>query len=164
MANQESKREVSTVTRIYWPKLSVDERAFVVAYVDNAYSVVEAASALKFATDRCRKMLARQDIKKAIHEVQQELDDIEFLNEKWVRAQLLKLYPMIIGEEEIPFINGNGEQCSGRKFHPDSALKVIEYLVPKKQEVKEEEEKVSVNIYLPDNSRDPKISVNSDVG
>ena len=132
MGERVSQSGESPVTRIYWPELSTTEQAFVVAYIDNSYSLTEASNALKLTYSTCKSMLQKMPLRKAIYEVQNELDNIDFLNEKWVRAQLMKLYPMIIGEEDIPFINNQGEQCLGRKFHPDAALKVIDYIVPKK--------------------------------
>ena len=140
--------------RVAWPTLSQKEQAFVVAYVDNSYSVAMAAQALQFTQSVCKAMLSKHIVKTAIAEVQSELSDTDFMNEKWVRAQLIKLYPMVIGEEEVPFVNSAGEQVELRKFYPDIALRIIEYVVPKNKEVEQNDESnVTVNVYLPDNGR-----------
>lgn len=144
-------------TRTYWLGLSVAEKAFVAAYIENSYSVADAAHALKRRTDDCRALLSRTEVRKAIAEVQEELDNIDFLNEKWVRAQLLKLYPKVIGEDPVPFVTNTGEEMEVRKFMPDIAMKIIEYVVPKnKDEVKDEGDTVTVNVYIPDNGRNAK--------
>ena len=116
----------------YWQTLSVAEQAFVVAYVENSYSIKEASLELAISYRAAVRMLRQIHVKRAVVEVQEQLYDIDFLNEKYVRAQLLKLYPKLIGEEEIPFVTNLGEQMSGFKFFPEAALKVLEYIAPKK--------------------------------
>lgn len=115
-----------------WSNLSLSEQAFVAAYVENSYSLKDAAEALGCVVASARKFLSKPLVKAAITEVQGQLADIDFLNEKYVRAQLLKLYPKFIGEEDVPFITNTGEQGEGRKFFPEAALKVLEYIAPKK--------------------------------
>lgn len=115
-----------------WSNLSLSEQAFVAAYVENSYSLKDAAEALGCVVATARKFLSKPLVKAAITEVQGQLADIDFLNEKYVRAQLLKLYPKFIGEEDVPFITNTGEQGEGKKFFPEAALKVLEYIAPKK--------------------------------
>lgn len=114
-----------------WQTLSTAEQAFVAAYVDNGYSLQETAEALGQSTLVLRKMLAVQNVRKAIAEVQETMDGIDFLNEKWVKAQLLRLFPMVMGEEPIPATDSAGEEVYVRKFFPEVAMKVIEYVAPK---------------------------------
>lgn len=128
-------------TLTYFPALALDEKAFVAAYVENAYSLPEACAALKMSQTVAGKMLRNVTIRRAISEVQQELDGIDFLNTAWVKAQLLKLYPMVIGEEPIPYITSSGEQAEGRKFDAGTAMRIIEYVAPKTQR-----QEVNINI------------------
>lgn len=116
----------------YWPLLSNEEKAFTVAYIDNAYSITGAARDLALSAAQCTKMFRLQTVKRAISEVQDDLDGIDFLNEKWVKAQLVKIFPMVMGEEDIPMITNAGEQVMAKKFYPDIAMRVIEYVAPKK--------------------------------
>lgn len=78
-------------------------------------------------------MLRKVTIRRAIGEVQHELDGIDFLNEKWVKAQLLRLYPMVLGDEPVPYITASGEEAEGRKFDAGAAMRIIEYVAPKAQ-------------------------------
>lgn len=119
-------------TLTYWPTLRVDEQAFVVAYVENAYSVAAASDALAIPKSHLQKMLRMPAVKKAVLEVQEAMGDIDFLNEKWVKAQLLRIFPMVMGDEEVPMIDSTGAQINARKFVPDVAVKVLEYVSPKK--------------------------------
>lgn len=124
--------EAGRGTLIYWSSLSEKKQAFVAAYIENSYSVVDAAGELCISKGQASEYLRDPAVKQAIAEVQAQLHDINFLNEKYVRAQLLKLYPKFIGEEDVPFITNTGEQGEGRKFFPEAALKVLEYIAPKK--------------------------------
>lgn len=116
----------------YWPQLSNDRKAFVVAYIDNAYSVAGAARTLGVSRLSCDQMFRDQTVKRAISEIQDSLDGIDFLNEKWVKAQLLRIFPMVMGEEAVPLVTNTGEEISAHKFYPDIAMRVIEYVAPKK--------------------------------
>lgn len=125
-------QEPEKATLTCWSSLSPAERAFTAAYVQNSYSLRDAAADLQISQAAARKYLQNPDVMRAVTEVQSQLSDIDFLNEKYVRAQLLKLYPKFIGEEDVPFITNTGEQGGGRKFFPEAALKVLEYIAPKK--------------------------------
>ena len=124
--------EAEQETLIFWSSLSPGKKAFVAAYIENSYSVIDAAGELCIPKAQANEYLRDSAVKRAITEVQSQLSDIDFLNEKYVRAQLLKLYPKFIGEENVPFITNTGEQGEGRKFFPEAALKVLEYIAPKK--------------------------------
>jgi phage terminase small subunit len=126
--------EMSEKTRVHWPLLSVNEQAFVAAYVTNAYSVKSAAEVTGIAQVTCKQMLGKTDVRKAIAELQSELDEIDFLNEKWVKSQLLNLFPKVMGEEAIPSVDNEGSQVEIRKFYPEIAFKILEYVAPKKKE------------------------------
>ena len=117
---------------VYWPTLSTEEQAFVAAYVENSYSIAEASEELCLTKGALQRMLMKPSVKKAILEVQEAMGEIDFLNEKWVKAQLLRIFPMVMGEEDVPMIAPTGEQISGRKFVPEAALKILEYVTPKK--------------------------------
>ena len=131
-----TKTETLPTTRaelIYWPKLQPAEQAFVAAYVENAYSLPEACRALKISQGAGAGMLRKVTIRRAIGEVQHELDGIDWLNEKWVKAQLLRLFPMVMGDEPVPYITASGEEAEGRKFDAGAAMRIIEYVAPKAQ-------------------------------
>jgi hypothetical protein len=115
----------------HWLSLSAEEKAFAVAYVEAGYSLQGASVASGLGLSKCQKMLGSPLVRKAIHEVQSALGEIDFLNEKWVREQLLKIYPKLVGEESIPMMDNMGCQIEGRKFHPEAALRVLEYVAPK---------------------------------
>ena len=116
----------------YWPALSVDEKAFVVSYIENSYSANMAAEALGWGKNRCYAMLRDKNIRAAIKEVQDSLGEIDFLNEKWVKSQLLRLMPMVMGDEPVPVVTNTGEQTEARIFKPDIAMRVVEYVAPRK--------------------------------
>lgn len=115
-----------------WPTLDAKQQAFVVAYVDNSYSVAAVAESLELSVGECRKMLAAPAVRKAVTEVQEAVGDIDFLNEKWVKAQLLRLFPMVMGEEDVPLVDNTGCQIRAKVFKPEVAMKVLEYVAPKK--------------------------------
>jgi hypothetical protein len=120
-------------TLIYWPALSVNEKAFVAAYVENAYSIAGACEALNMNRGDASRMLRNVTIRKAISEVQSELDGIDWLNEKWVKAQLLRIFPIAMGDEPAPTVLNTGEEVSVRKYDGNLAMKIVEYVVPKTQ-------------------------------
>lgn len=117
----------------YWPTLAPDEQAFVASYVGNGYNMSATATELELPLGLLRKMLSTLPIKKAITEVQEAMGDIDFLNEKWVKTQLLRIFPMVMGDEEVPMVDSTGSQIMARKFVPDVAVKILEYVAPKKQ-------------------------------
>lgn len=125
--------ELEKPTLIYWPTLAADEQAFVASYVGNSYNMTATAEELEMPLGLLRKMLATPAVKKAVTEVQESMGEIDFLNEKWVKAQLLRIFPMVMGDEEVPMVDSTGCQIMARKFVPDVAVKILEYVSPKKQ-------------------------------
>ena len=115
----------------FWPALAVAEKAFVAAYIKNTYSLREACGELGISTVVGKKYLQKNDVSKAIAEVQHDLDNIDYLNERWVKAQLMRLYPMTIGDEPVPIVTNTGEEIMANKFYPEVAMKIIEYVAPK---------------------------------
>ncbi len=116
---------------IHWPALLPDEQAFVAAYVENSYSLLLACGALGKSKVEGERLLKKVGIRRAVAEVQHELDGIDFLNEKWVKAQLLRLFPMVMGDEAVPMVTAMGEEMEVKKFSPDIAMRIIEYVAPK---------------------------------
>jgi hypothetical protein len=107
------------------------EQAFAAAYVENGYSLVETSVALSIGKDDAKRLLNKPDVRRAITEVQNDVDSIDFMNEKWVKTQLLKLFPKVMGEDTIPMVNMDGEEYEGRKFYPDVSMRILEYVAPK---------------------------------
>lgn len=103
------------------------------AYLENDYSIASVQSAIGLSFAACKKLLAKPDVKRAIFEVQTQLDDIDFLNEKWVKTQLLRIFPMAMGDEDVPMVTQAGEEIMAKKFYPDIAMRVLEYVAPKTQ-------------------------------
>lgn len=116
---------------IYWPALLPDEQAFVAAYIDNHYSLALTAEALRSNKGALGALLRKTEVKGAIKEVQGALDNVDFLNEAWVKSQLMRLYPMVIGDEPVPMVTQMGDEVSVRKFFPEVAMKIVEYVAPK---------------------------------
>ena len=116
----------------YWPNLSLAEKAFAIAYIEGSYSVHNAVVALGITRKQADEMFRNQAVKRAISEIQSELDGIDFLNEKWVKAQLLRIFPMAMGDEAVPMVTNTGEEVFAKKFYPDIAMRVVEYVAPKK--------------------------------
>jgi len=126
----ESQQE-SGAMLTYWPALLPDEQAFVAAYVENSYSLPEACAALKIGRNKGAVLLKNVTVRRAIGEVQESLDGIDFLNERWVKAQLLRIFPMAMGDEPVPMVTAQGEEVEARKFHADIAMRIVEYVAPK---------------------------------
>lgn len=128
-------------TLIYWPALRPDEQAFVAAYVENSYSLSLACEELRLNKGVGSQLLKKVEIRRAVSEVQVILDGIDFLNEKWVKAQLLRIFPMAMGDEPVAMVTQSGEEMEARKFYPDIAMRIVEYVAPKTQ-------KAAVNINI----------------
>jgi hypothetical protein len=143
LQKEENALPTTERTLTYWPVLQPDEQAFVAAYIENAYSLPEACAALKMNRTVAGKMLRTVTIRKAIAEVQKEFDNLDFLNEAWVKAQLLRIYPMAVGDEPVPYITSAGEEAEGRKFDGHLAMKIVEYVAPKAQ--KQPSVNISIN-------------------
>lgn len=131
-AKKESPLAAEQATLTHWQGLSVEEKAFVAAYIDGGYSVAAAADSLGTTPYVANKHLNKVSVRRAITEVQEQLDSIDFLNEKWVKTQLLKLFPKVMGEEPVAIVDNTGCEVQARKFYPDIAMRVIEYVAPKK--------------------------------
>lgn len=130
--SQESFPVVAQETLTYWPALSLDEKAFVAAYVENSYSLPLVEEATGIPVETGKKMLLSQNIRSAVAEVQEQVGSIDFLNEKWVKAQMLRMFPMVMGDEEVSLVTPQGESVMARKFQPDIAMRIVEYIAPKK--------------------------------
>ena len=108
------------------------ERSLVVCYVESGYNLTATVRESGIPSAEAKKMMAIPGVRKAILEVQEDIDSIDFLNEKWVKAQLLRLFPMVMGDEETPALDSRGEQVFVRQFSPSVAMKILEYVAPKK--------------------------------
>ena len=108
------------------------ERSLVVCYVESGYNLTATVRESGVSSAEAKKMMAIPGVRKAILEVQEDIDSIDFLNEKWVKAQILRLFPMVMGDEETPALDSRGEQVFVRQFSPSVAMKILEYVAPKK--------------------------------
>ena len=108
------------------------ERSFVICYVESGYNMSATARESGITTDQAKKMMAVPSVRKAILEVQEDIDSIDFLNEKWVKAQILRLFPMVMGDEDTPALDSRGGQVFVKQFSPSVAMKILEYVAPKK--------------------------------
>lgn len=113
------------VNLINWQSLSSDEQAFVAAYISCGYSTRNTATELEIEHKLCVDMLNKKHVRAAVAEVQADLDNIEFLNERWVRSQIMRLLPKVLGEEAVPQVDKDGCEIMVRKFFPDVSLNVI---------------------------------------
>lgn len=125
--------------------LSTDEQAFVVAYVENSYSIPLAASALGWSKEKCSRMLRDRNVRASVKEVQESVGEIDFLNESWVKAHLVRLMPMVMGDEPVPVITAAGEQITANVFKPDIAMRIVEYVAPKAAKTQINLNQVNVN-------------------
>ena len=125
-------------TLTYWPTLSEQEQAFVAAYVESTYNLREAAREVGLSEGRCRTLLIDPNVKKAVKEVQEAIGGIDFMNEKWVKSQMLRLFPMVMGDEPVPLVDNTGCEIQVRKFNPEMAFKIMEYVAPKNTKVEHE--------------------------
>lgn len=110
---------------INWQSLSSDEQAFVASYIENGYSMVAAAEALELEQAVTKKYWNNKSVRAAIAEVQAELDNIDFLNERWVKAQIIRLMPKVLGEESVPMVDKEGSASLAKKFFPAEAINLI---------------------------------------
>jgi len=124
--------DLPAVPRKSFEVLSDRERAFVICYVESGYNLSATVRETGGSVAQAKKMMAVPEVRKAILEVQEDIDSIDFLNEKWVKAQILRLFPMVMGDEETPALDSRGEQVFVRQFSPSVAMKILEYVAPKK--------------------------------
>lgn len=124
--------DLPAISRKSFETLSDRERALVVCYVESGYNLSATARETGVSVTQAKKMMAIPNVRKAVLEVQEDIDSIDFLNEKWVRAQILRLFPMVMGDEETPALDSRGEQIFVRQFSPSVAMKILEYVAPKK--------------------------------
>ena len=116
----------------HWRSLDEKGKAFAACYVEGGYSLLHCCDELALSMFEAKKTLNNPAVRNAITEVQSQLGNLDFLNEKWVKEQLLRIFPKVMGEEDVPFITNTGEQGEGRKFYPDIAMKILEHVAPKK--------------------------------
>jgi len=124
--------DLPTTPRKSFEALSDRERALVMCYVESGYNLSAAVRETGISTTQAKKIMAIPNVRKAILEVQEDIDSIDFLNEKWVRAQILRPFPMVMGDEDTPALDSRGEQVFVRQFSPSVAMKILEYVAPKK--------------------------------
>lgn len=124
--------DLPAIPRKSFEALSDRERALVMCYVESGYNLSATVRETGISTAQAKKMMAIPNVRKAILEVQEDIDSIDFLNEKWVKAQILRLFPMVMGDEDTPALDSRGEQVFVRQFSPSVAMKILEYVAPKK--------------------------------
>lgn len=108
-----------------WQSLSSDEQAFVASYIENGYSMASTAEALELGPAVVKSYWNKKQVRAAIAEVQSELDNIDFLNERWVKAQILRLLPKVLGEEAVPMVDKEGSASLAKKFFPAESINLI---------------------------------------
>ena len=134
---------------IAWSGLSVTDKAIVAAYIESGYSAAIVADELDMFIDDVKSRLRYVPLQLAIKEVQNDFANFDFLNENWAKAQLLRLLPKVMAEEDVIYIDNKGEVKCGKRFLPEVGLNIIKYLVPNDVKQEKSEQPFVFNINVP---------------
>lgn len=125
--HEDVKALIERNKRTGWPDLQAYQRAFAYEFLVH-FNHREAAEAAGRSASSGLKIL-RHPIVAAFIEQQQEQASINnFITKEYITTQLVNLIPRLAGEEEIPIVLANGEQVTGKRFHPAELRGVLQEL------------------------------------
>jgi hypothetical protein len=116
-----------------WQGLDEAKLAYAVAFVEEGYSHVRAAKHLGISPDQALKFQRCPLVQACIQDIQAQTQGISFLNEAWVDAKIAEIFPMVMGEVDVPYIDAKtGDQLEGKRFMPEIAVRLLDLKSPRK--------------------------------
>jgi hypothetical protein len=116
-----------------WQGLDDDRLAYAVCFVEEGYSHIRAAKRLGIDEDDAIRFQRDVLVQACIQDIQAQTQGISFLNEAWVDAKIAEIFPMVMGEVEVPFIDAKtGQQDYGKRFMPEIAVRLLDLKSPRK--------------------------------
>ena len=125
--------ELSGMRSSGWRSLDDRRKAYAVAFVDEGYSHVRAADRLGIAHAEALRLQRDSLVQACIQDIQSQLQGVSFLNEAWVDAKIAEMFPMVMGEVDVPMVDAKtGSRYTAKKFMPEVAVRLLDLKVPKK--------------------------------
>lgn len=116
-----------------WQFLDEKKLAYAVAFVEEGYSHVRAAKRLSINEDDAIQFQRNPLVIACIQDIQAQVKGVTFLNEAWVDSKIAEIFPMVMGEVDVPFIDPKtGDQMEGKRFMPEIAIRLLDLKTPKK--------------------------------
>lgn len=99
-----------------------------------AIEFVTTGNTLKEVAERMRQPVAiikeafNDPITRAfIADLQKEFGAHKIVNAAWVESQILRIWPQLVGEEEVYLVNKAGEEIRARKFHGPEVASILKH-------------------------------------
>lgn len=121
-----------------FPSISGKDRMFGIHYV-GCYNVKEAASAAGVTKDYGANLLRNPIFCAFVQEVQRGREAVTLISKDFATFHWLKLLPKLMGEEEVPMVDKEGDEFMAKKFHSNevvAALKEINKMAGVVEETK----------------------------
>lgn len=117
-----------------WQDLSLDKRAFGIAYFQQGYSVARASAEAGISVSKGSLLERDPEVLAFVQDIQAQMEGIDTLNQQWVDAKIKEMMPMVMGEVAVPLVDmKTGEGFEERKFMPEIAVRLLELKSPRKE-------------------------------
>lgn len=139
--------DVEIAKRENFENLDPQYRAFALEFLANGFKHREAAETVGFAASSGLKLRRLPVVAAYINYLQDRQVEEFSVSQAFIDAKLDDLYDMAIGDVEVPFIDSDGQEQKGKKFHGDLALNIIKTKSAMHGHIKQEGSKGG-NVYV----------------
>lgn len=103
------------------------ERAVAIEFATTGHTLAQVAKDMGQPLGEVRRAFGSPIVRAFIADLQAEIAAHKIVNAAWVEQQVLKLWPQLIGEEEVNLVNKSGEQITAKKFHGPEVASIIKH-------------------------------------
>lgn len=108
-----------------WPDLEPSQIAFAHEYVANGYSHRNAAEKINRAASSGLTLLRDPLTRAYISYLQREQHEETLITTGFVEAQMMRLYEMAIGDEEVNMVDSDGHEFTAKQFQGQLAFSIV---------------------------------------
>jgi phage terminase small subunit len=123
---EELARQIDKAREDGWIDLEPDKRAFAYAYIDT-YSHVDAARVIGRAGQGLRYM-RDPFVLALIRDLQQVVFEDHLIVDAYVKQKWMEVMPKLLGDEDIPMVDRDGNTVHGKKFHSTETVAALKEL------------------------------------
>lgn len=103
------------------------ETAVAIEFAVTGATLSEVARSLGRPLAEVKKAFGNPIARAFIADLQAEIAQHKVVNAAWVEQQILRVWPQLIGEEEVNMINKSGDQVYAKKFHGPEVASILKH-------------------------------------
>lgn len=120
-------RNVATARETGFECLTPLERQFSLEFVVSGCTLKALAEQFEMPIRDITRMYNDPVVRAFISDMQAEVLQHKLINEQWVEGQIMRIWPQLIGEEEVPLVDKSGAAFKAKKFHANEVTSLLKH-------------------------------------